>query len=461
MNYDIIIIGSGPGGYVAAIRASQLGMKVAVVEKAEIGGVCLNWGCIPTKALLKSSEVLKNVKEAKKFGINVSDFSADFNKIIKRSRTVSSQVSKGVEFLFKKNNITVLQGRGKIIDKGLVEVEDKADKKQYTCQNIILSTGARSRELPSLPIDGKKIIGYREALTLEENPESMLVVGSGAIGTELAFFYASMGTKVTIVELLPNVVPLADKEVSDEIASALKRARIKVYTSALVEKVETETGKCISHLKMDGKEETIETDIVFSAVGISPNTENLGLENLGIKTDRGFVQVDENYQTNIAGIYAIGDIIPTPALAHVASAEGIYCVEKIAGQKPKPIDYNHIPSGIFTNPEVGMLGLTEIQAQEAGYELKIGKFPMSGLGKSTAIGERNGFVKLIFDKKTDKLIGAHIVGHNATDMIAELVVAMETNADSHTLLKSVHPHPTMSESIMEAAAAANNEAIHL
>ena len=461
MNYDLIIIGSGPGGYVAAIRASQLGMNVGVIEKSEIGGVCLNWGCIPTKALLKSSEVLRNVKEAKKFGINISEFSADFNKIIKRSRTVSSKVSKGVEFLFKKNKISVIEGFGRIKDKNTVEVETEEGKKQFTTKNIILSTGARSRELPSLKIDAQKIIGYREALTLKEKPKSMLVVGSGAIGTELAFFYASMGTKVTIVELLPNVVPLADQEVSNEIASALKRARIKVYTSALVQRVETDSEKCISYIKTDSKEETIETDIVFSAVGISPNTENIGLENVSIETHRGFVKVDKNYMTNVEGIYAIGDIIPTPALAHVASAEGIFCVEKIAGLNPKPIDYNHIPSGIFTNPEVGMLGMTEQQAIDAGYELKIGKFPMSGLGKSTAIGERNGFVKLIFDKKTDKLLGAHIVGHSATDMIAELVVAMETDADSHTLLKSIHPHPTMSESIMEAAAAANNEAIHL
>lgn len=461
MNYDIIIIGSGPGGYVAAIRAAQLGMNVAVVERAEIGGVCLNWGCIPTKALLKSTEVLKTIKEAQKFGVKVDNFTPDFEKIIKRSRTVSSQVSKGIEFLFNKNNISVIEGFGKIIAKGIVEVENSEGKKQYTCKNIILSTGARSRVLPSLPIDGKKIIGYREALTMETKPESMLVVGSGAIGTELAFFYASMGTKITIVELLSEVVPLADAEVSAEIAAALKRARIKVYTSAMVEKVDTNSDKCISFVKMGDKVEEIESDVVFSAVGISPNTENIGIENLGIKTDRGFVVVDKNYMTNIEGIYAVGDIIPTPALAHVASAEGIFCVEKISGLNPKAIDYNHIPSGIFTDPEVGMVGMTEKQAKDAGFELKIGKFPLSGLGKSTAIGDRTGFVKLIFDKKTDKILGAHLVGHNATDMIAELVVGMETDATSHTILKSVHPHPTISEAIMEAAAAANDEAIHL
>jgi dihydrolipoamide dehydrogenase len=462
MNYDIIIIGSGPGGYVAAIRASQLGMKVAVVEKTEIGGVCLNWGCIPTKALLKSTEVLKNAKEAKKFGINIADIKPDFQQIIKRSRTVASQVSKGVEYLFKKNNITVLNGYGKLIDKNTVEVSSENTTNQYSAQHIILATGARSRQLPNLKIDGKKIIGYRQALSLEKLPESMLVVGSGAIGTELAFFYASMGTKVTIVELLPNVVPLADQDVSAEIEKSLKRSKIKIYTSAMLQKVEINAEKCISHIKINDKIEQIESELVFSAVGISPNTENLGLENLNIKQNKqGYIEVNEFYQTNIEGIYAIGDIIPTPALAHLASAEAITCIENIAGLNPKTINYNQIPSAIFTNPEVGMLGLTQKQAEDAGYELKIGKFPFSGLGKSTAIGDRNGFAKLIFDKKTDKLLGAHIIGHNATDMIAELVVAMTTNANSHQIIKSVHPHPTMSEAIMEAAANANNEAIHI
>lgn len=461
MNYDIIIIGSGPGGYVAAIRASQLGKKVAVIEKAEIGGVCLNWGCIPTKALLKSSSVVKTIKEASKFGVKVADSTFDFQKIIKRSRQVASQMSKGVNFLFKKNEIEVINSFGKLIDKNTVEVVNNNEAKNITAEKIIISTGAKARELPGLKIDGEKIIGYKQALTLEKQPESMLVIGSGAIGTELAFFYATLGTKVTIVELLPNVVPLEDEEVSEEILKALKKARIKVHTNTLVEKVDISGEKCVANLKSEDKTEQIEADIVLSAVGISPNSENIGLEELGIETDRGFIKVNENFQTNIDSIYAIGDVIPTPALAHVASAEGIACVEKIAGMEVKPINYNNIPSGIFTDPEVGSAGLTEKQATEAGYELKIGKFPFSALGKATAIGDRNGFAKLIFNKNDDKLLGAHIVGHGATDMISELVVAMETGVTSHQILKSIHPHPTMAEAIMEAAAHANNEAIHL
>jgi dihydrolipoamide dehydrogenase len=461
MTFDIIIIGSGPGGYVAAIRAAQLGKKVAVVEKSEIGGICLNYGCIPTKALLKSAATLKAVKDAKKFGISVENFSPDFAKIIKRSRTVASQMSKGVEFLFKKNGITVINGFGKIIDNQTVEVAYDDDKKLISASHIIIATGAKPRQLPNIKIDGKKIIGYKQALTLDKLPETMLVIGSGAIGTELAYFYATLGTKVTIVELLPNVVPLEDNDVSAEILSVLKKAKIKVKTSALVEKIDIINDKCVAHIKNNEKIEQIETDIVLSAVGISPNTENIGIENIGIETVKGFIKVDEFYRTNVENIYAIGDVIPTPALAHVASAEGITCVEKICGLTPQPIDYQRIPSGIFTEPEVASVGLTEAQAKEKGYELKIGKFPASALGKATAIGERNGFVKLIFDAKTDLLLGAHIVSHSATDMIAELVVAMNTGATSHHILKSIHPHPTMSEAIMEAAAAANSEAIHI
>lgn len=461
MNYDIIIIGSGPGGYVAAIRASQLGKKVAVIEKSEIGGVCLNWGCIPTKALLKSSSVIKTVKEAAKFGVKITDSEIQFEKIIKRSRQIASQMSKGVDFLFKKNNISVIQGFGKLIDKNTVEVNNEGEIQQISTKKIIIATGAKSRELPNLKIDGQKIIGYRQALNLQKQPESMLVVGSGAIGTELAFFYATLGTKVTVVELLPNVVPLEDEEVSDEILKALKKAKIKVHTKTLVENVDITGDKCVATLKSDDKTEQIETEVVLSAVGISPNTENIGLEKLGIETDRGFIKVDEFYRTNIENIYAIGDVIPTPALAHVASAEGINCVEKIAGVDVNPINYNNIPSGIFTDPEVGSVGLTEKQATQAGYKIKIGKFPFSALGKATAIGDRNGFAKLIFNTEDDKLLGVHLVGHGATDMISELVVAKETETTSHQILKSVHPHPTMSEAIMEAAAAANNEAIHL
>lgn len=459
--FDLTIIGSGPGGYVAAIRASQLGMKVAVVEKAEIGGICLNYGCIPTKALLKSTSVLQNINDAKKFGINVENVTFDFPKIIQRSRQVASQMSKGVEFLFKKNNITVIQGFGKLIDNQTIEIDNNGQKGTINSKKTIIATGARSRELPNLKIDGNKIIGYRQALTMTQKPQTMLVIGSGAIGTELAYFYASMGTKVTIVELLPNVVPLLDEELSAEMLNVLKRNKIKTYTNTLVESVDISGEKCISTIKTNDKVETIETDVVLSAVGISPNTENIGLETLGIETIRGYIKVDEFYRTNVANIYAIGDNIPTPALAHVASAEGIACVEKIAGLQVEPIDYNHIPSGIYTEPEVGSVGMTEKQAIEAGYKLKIGKFPFSALGKATAIGERNGFVKLIFDQKTDLMLGAHIIGHGATDMITELVVAMRADVTSHKLLKSVHPHPTMSEAIMEAAAAANNEAIHI
>lgn len=459
--YDLIILGSGPGGYVTAIRASQLGMKVAVVEKSELGGICLNYGCIPTKALLKSAAVVQNIADAKKYGVNVDNYSIDFARIIQRSRQIANQMSKGVEFLFKKNNITVHQGFGKLLDNQTVEINNNENTQQIQAKNIIIATGARSRELPSLKIDGNYIIGYRQALTLAQKPESMLVVGSGAIGVELAFFYATLGTKVTIVELLPNVVPLCDEEVSAEMLNVLKRNKIKVLTNALVEKVEITEEKCVSTVKTQENTESFETDIVLSAVGISPNTENIGLESLGIETLKGFIKVDEFYRTNVSNIYAIGDVIPTPALAHVASAEGIICVEKIAGLNVHPIDYNTVPSGIYTDPEIGNVGMTEKQAKEAGFELKIGKFPFSALGKATAIGDRNGFVKLIFDKKTDLLLGAHIIGHGATDLISELVVAMNSKANSHTILKSVHPHPTMSEAIMEAAAAANNEAIHL
>ncbi|MBN2893927.1 MAG: dihydrolipoyl dehydrogenase [Bacteroidales bacterium] len=461
MKYDIAIIGSGPGGYVAAIRAAQLGMKVAVIERSEVGGICLNWGCIPTKALLKSASVIKTAKEAKKFGVNAENISHDFNKIIKRSRTIAGQMSKGVDFLFQKNEITLIKGYGKLVDKETISVEGNDEITEVKASHIILATGARSRQLPSLKIDGQKIIGYREALALEKQPESMLVVGSGAIGVELAFFYATLGTKVTVVELLDRVVPLEDEDSSVEIESSLKKSRIKVLTSSLVESVDISGEKCISTIKSGDKIEQIESEIVLSAIGISPNTENLGLAELGIETDRGFVKVDEFYRTNVKNIYAIGDIIPTPALAHVASAEGIACVEKIAGHDVKPINYNQIPSGIFTDPEVGSVGMTEKQATEKGYQVKVGKFPMSALGKATAIGERNGFVKLIFNQEDDKLLGAHIVGHSGTDMIAELVVAMKTGATSKDILHSIHPHPTTSEGIMEAAAAANNEAIHI
>ncbi len=459
--FDITIIGSGPGGYVAAIRASQLGLKTAVVERAEVGGVCLNWGCIPTKALLKSSHVLSEIKSAAKFGVKIGQVEPDFKKIIQRSRTVASQVSKGVEFLFKKNNITLLQGQGIIKDKNIVQITP--DNGQiYTVQTnyIIIATGARARQLPGLEIDGKRIIGYRQAMTLETLPEQMLVVGSGAIGVELASFYALLGTKITIVELLPRVVPTEDEEVSAELAKHLKRQKIKIYTSSTLKSTAPEGDKINVIIDTPDGEKQLTVDKIFSAVGITPNTENIGLETIGIKTEKGRIIVDQYYKTNVGNIFAIGDVINTPALAHVASAEGITAIEYIAGLNPQPINYNAIPAGIFTQPEIASVGLREYQVKEKGINYHIGKFPYSALGKSTAIGNRDGFVKLIFDEK-DQLIGAHIIGENATDMIAELVVSMNAGVTGKQILKSVHPHPTLSEAIMEAAAAAHNEAIHL
>jgi len=461
MNFDLIIIGSGPGGYVAAIRASQLGMKVAVVEKSEIGGICLNWGCIPTKSLLKSSQVYSYIKNASRYGIKVGEVKADFPKIIKRSRTIAGQMSKGVAFLFKKNNIEVVNGFGKITAKNTVEVSNNENKKEYSAKHIIIATGSRSRVLPNIKQDGKKIIGYREALSLTEQPKTMVVVGSGAIGTELAFFYSTMGTKVYLVEFMPNVTPLEDTEVSEQLEKSLKKAKIKLMLSSIVESVDTSGDICKVQIKTPKGEEIIEANIVLSAVGITTNIENIGLEELGIEQEKGKIKVNDFYKTNVEGIYAIGDIINTPALAHVASAEGITCVENIAGKNPEKIDYHNIPGAIYTNPEVASVGYTEKSATEAGFELRIGRFPFSALGKATAAGSRDGFAKLIFDKKTDKLIGAHLIGMNVTEMLAELVVSKKLGATAHQLIKSIHPHPTMSEAIMEAAAEAHGEAIHI
>ncbi len=461
MNFDLIIIGSGPGGYVAAIRASQLGMKVAVVEKSEIGGICLNWGCIPTKSLLKSSQVYSYIKSASRYGIKVGEVEADFPKIIKRSRTIAGQMSKGVAFLFKKNNIEVINGFGKITAKNTVEVSDNENKKEYSAKHIIIATGSRSRVLPSIKQDGKKIIGYREALSLAEQPKTMVVVGSGAIGTELAFFYSTMGTKVYLVEFMPNVTPLEDTEVSEQLEKSLKKAKIKLMLSSVVESVDTSGDICKVQIKTPKGEEIIEADIVLSAVGITTNIENIGLEELGIETEKGKIKVDDFYKTNVDEIYAIGDIINTPALAHVASTEGITCVENIAGKNPEKIDYQNIPGAIYTSPEVASVGYSEKSATEAGFELRIGRFPFSALGKATAAGSRDGFAKLIFDEKTDKLIGAHLIGMNVTEMLAQLVVSKKLGATAHQLIKSIHPHPTMSEAIMEAAAAAHGEAIHI
>lgn len=462
MNYDIIIIGSGPGGYVAAIRASQLGLNVAVIERAEIGGICLNWGCIPTKSLLKSAQVYDYIKHAENYGISVDEYKADFPKIIERSRGIAEQMSKGVQYLFKKNKITVLQGFGKFAGKNAVEVTDvEGNTEIYTAKHIVLATGARSKELPNLKQDGKKIIGYREALTLEKQPESMIVVGSGAIGTELAFFYNSIGTQVTLIEFLPTVLPIEDEDVSKQIGRSLKKVKIKVMVSSSVENVEIKDNRCIATVNSKGKELQVEAEIVLSAVGVVPNLENIGLEEAGIELEKGKIKVDDYYRTNVEGVYAIGDIVHGQALAHVASAEAICCVENIAGLNPEPIDYGKVPGAVYTTPEVASVGLTEKVALEKGLEIKIGKFPYTASGKATAAGNRDGFIKLIFDAKTNNLLGAHFVGLNVTEMIAEAVVSMKLGAKGHDLIKSIHPHPTMSEAIMEAAAAAYGEVIHI
>src|SRR6056297_2259481 len=461
--FDIIVLGSGPGGYVTAIRASQLGFKTAIIEKESLGGVCLNWGCIPTKSLLKSAQVFEYLKHAEDYGIVIDgEAKADFNKVVDRSRTVADGMSKGVQFLFKKNKIEVINGTGKLKSKGVVTVTDADGKAtEVEASHIILATGARSRELENLKQDGKKIIGYRKAMTLDKLPESMVVVGSGAIGSEFAYFYATMGTKVTLVEFLPNVVPLEDGEVSKQLARSFKKSGMKVMTSSTVEKVDTSGKKCKVSIKTKKGEETVEADIVLSAVGITPNIENIGIEELGIKTDNGKVKVDEYYKTNVDGIYAIGDIVAGPALAHVASAEGIICVEKIAGHHPQPLDYGNIPGCTYTNPEVASVGMTEKAAKEAGYKVKVGKFPFTASGKAAAAGAKEGFVKLVFDEKYGELLGAHMIGANVTEMIAELVVAKKLETTGEEIIKAVHPHPTMSEAVMEAAADAYDEVIHI
>ncbi len=463
MKYDLIVIGSGPGGYVAAIRASQLGLKVGVVEKSELGGVCLNWGCIPTKALLKSAQVFEYAKHAADYGVAISgDIKPDFPSMIDRSRQVADGMSKGIQFLFRKNKIDHLQGFGKLTDNKTVEVEsDDGKKSSYTADHIILATGARSRELPNLKQDGKKIIGYREAMTLKKQPESMIVVGSGAIGSEFAYFYASLGTQITLVEFLPNVVPLEDEEVSKQLERSFKKMGMNVLTGSTVEKAETTGKKCKVTIKTKKGEEIHETDIVLSAVGITPNLENIGIETLGVQLEKGKVKVDEFYRTNVNKIYAIGDIVHGPALAHVASAEGIICVEKIAGLNPQPLNYNNVPGCTYTLPEVASVGLSEKAAKETGYEIKVGKFPYTASGKASATGQKDGFVKLIFDAKYGEVLGAHMIGANVTEMIAEIVVARNLETTGHEIIKSVHPHPTMSEAIMEAAAAAYGEVIHL
>ncbi len=463
MSYDVLVIGSGPGGYVAAIRASQLGFKVGVVEKENIGGVCLNWGCIPTKSLLKSMQAFDYAKHAADYGVSISgEVKADFQAMVKRSREVAGGMSKGVQFLFKKNKIEVINGYGRLKSKGTVEVEDEKGKKTtVTAKHIIIATGARSRQLPNLEQDGKKIIGYREAMTLGKQPKSMVVVGSGAIGSEFANFYHAIGTEVTLVEYMPTLVPNEDEEVAKTLERSFKKDKMKVMTNASVESVDTKGKLCKVVVKTKKGEETIEAEIVLSAVGIAPNIENIGLEELGVELENGKIKVDDFYRTNVEGVYAIGDIVHGPALAHVASAEGITCVEKIAGKNPDPVDYGNIPGCTYTSPEVSSVGLTEKKAKEAGYDIKVGKFPYSASGKASAAGQKDGFVKLIFDAKYGELLGAHMIGGNVTEMIAELVVAKKLEITGHELIKSIHPHPTMSEAIMEAAAAAYDEVIHL
>jgi dihydrolipoamide dehydrogenase len=463
MDYDILIIGSGPGGYVAAIRASQLGFKVGVVEKENLGGVCLNWGCIPTKSLLKSAQVFEYALHAADFGVSVTGgVKPDFEAMVKRSRGVAEGMSKGIQFLFKKNKIDTITGTGKLAGKNKVEVVDEAGTiTEVTAQHIILATGARTRQLPNLPLDYEKVFGYRKAMTLSKQPKSMVVVGSGAIGSEFACFYQSIGTEVTLVEFLPNVVPLEDEEVSKQLERSFKKMGMKVFTSSTAEKVDTSGPGCKVTIKTPKGEQVVDADVVMSAVGITPNIENIGLEEMGVIVENGRVKVDEFYRTNVEGIYAIGDIIATPALAHVASAEGITCVEKIRGINPEPIDYKNIPGCTYTNPEISSVGFTEAKAREAGYEIKVGKFPYSASGKASAAGQKEGFVKLIFDAKYGELLGAHLIGGNVTEMIAELVVAKKLEITGHELMKTIHPHPTMSEAIMEAAAAAYGEVIHI
>jgi dihydrolipoamide dehydrogenase len=462
MNYDIIVIGSGPGGYVTAIRASQLGFKVAVVEKESLGGICLNWGCIPTKALLKSAQVFEYLNHAKEYGLSAENVKADFVGVVKRSRDVADGMSKGVQFLMKKNKIEVINGFATVKPGKKVEVK-AADGKSttYEAKHIIIATGARSRQLPNLPQDGKKIIGYREALVLQKLPKTMVVVGSGAIGVEFAYFYATMGTKVTVVEFMPNIVPVEDEDVSKQLEKSFKKMGIDVMTEASVESVDTKGNDCKVKIKTKTGEQIIEAEIVLSAVGIVSNIEGIGLEEVGIATDKGKILTDKYYQTNVPGYYAIGDVSPGQALAHVASAEGITCVEKIAGAHVETIDYNNIPGCTYCQPEIASVGMTEKKAKEAGYEIKVGKFPFTASGKAKAAGVPDGFVKVIFDAKYGELLGAHMIGANVTEMIAELVTARKLETTGHEILKAVHPHPTMSEAVMEATAAAYGEVIHL
>ena len=460
--YDLIVLGTGPGGYVAAIRASQLGLKVAVVEKESLGGICLNWGCIPTKALLKSANVFEYISHAQDYGVTVKDAKVDFEGMVSRSRGVADGMSKGVQFLMKKNKIDVIMGFGKLkATKKLEVTSDNGKSEVYEADNIIIATGGRSRELPSMPIDNKKIIGYRKAMVLEKLPKKMVIVGSGAIGVEFAYFYNTIGVDVTIVEFMPRIVPVEDEEVSKALERNFKKAGMKIMTKSEVTNVDTKGSGCKVTVKAAKGEEVLDCDIVLSAVGVATNLEGIGLEDVGVATDKGRVLVDDYYKTNIPGVYAIGDIVKGPALAHVASAEGIICVEKIAGHSPEPLDYNNIPGCTYCSPEIASVGFTEEKAKEAGYEVKVGKFPFSASGKASAAGAKDGFVKVIFDAKYGEWLGAHMIGANVTEMIAEVVAARKLETTGHEIVKTVHPHPTMSEAVMEAAAAAYDEVIHI
>ena len=461
MNYDVIVLGSGPGGYVSAIRASQLGLKVAVIEKESLGGICLNWGCIPTKALLKSAQVFEYINHAEDYGITVKDAHTDFPAIIKRSRDVADGMSSGIEYLLKKNKVEVIYGFGKVKPGKKVAVTVDGKSIDYSAKNIIIATGARSRQLPNLPQDGKKIIGYRDALVLKKAPKKMVIVGSGAIGVEFAYFYNAMGTDVTVVEFMPNIVPIEDIDISKQLQRSFKKSGIKIMTNSSVEKVDTSGSVCKVFIKTKKGEETIECDVVLSAVGIVANIESIGLEEVGIKTEKGKIIVDKYYNTNVNGYHAIGDVLPNQSLAHVASAEGITCVEKIAGQNPEPIDYGNIPGCTYASPEIASVGMTEAAAKEAGYEIKVGKFPFTASGKASAAGHKDGFVKVIFDAKYGEWLGCHMLGYNVTELIAEAVVARKLETTGHEVLKAVHPHPTMSEAVMEAVADAYDEVIHI
>ena len=461
-SYDIIVLGSGPGGYVTAIRASQLGFKTAIVEKESLGGVCLNWGCIPTKALIKSAQVFDYLKHANEYGLTVKEYDKDFNAVVNRSRNVASGMSKGVSFLMKKNKIDVIEGYGRIKSDKTVSIEKTIGENiSLQADNIIIATGAKSRVLPSLPQDGKKIIGYREAMTLKTQPKKIIIVGSGAIGIEFAYFYNAMGSEVTIVEYLDRIVPVEDEEISKALEVTFKKKGIKILTSSELIKTDTK-GKMVSAIiKKNNAEIVLKADIILSAVGIKSNIENIGLEDVGIITDNDKILVDDFYQTNIPGYFAIGDVTNGQALAHVASAEGILCVEKIAGKNIEPLDYGNIPGCTYSYPEIASVGLTEVQAIDKGYDIKVGKFPFSASGKAQASGTSDGFVKVIFDAKYGEWLGCHMIGAGVTDMIAEAVLARKLETTGHEVLKTVHPHPTMSEAVMESVASAYGEVIHL